>query len=234
MLLETKKYSSKQIAEWMGIKPATFSKYRAAKLEELSIYCRYEEVGKKINVLEVYDAEYSKKKYTNLKRTLDAMRDLWGEGNGKWGFDTDTQVAKKINMEKDKRGIEVKESTLRVYTGKNRRECTNWEWRLAKVKYDEETGIKYYYDFTDEERKKKSEIWKELFQGKKVERIEEQRALIKEAYNKGEATKEEYTDRCLTIDSEMSCVWEEYKLRVAEMCGYNIERCAVILEEKAW
>ena len=60
------------------------------------------------------------------------------------------------------------------------------------------------------------------------------RKASKEAYNKGEATKEEYTDRCLTIDSEMSCVWEEYKLRVAEMCGYNIERCAVILEEKAW
>lgn len=234
MLLEVKKYSSKEIAEWMGISPHHFYKYRASKLEELCIYCKYEEVGKKINVLEVYDAEYNKKKYANLKRTLDAMRDLWGSGDNKWGLDRDTEVAKKINMQKEERDITVKETTLRVYVGKNRREHTNWEWKLAKYVVDPLTGIKTYYDFTDEEKKKKSTIWKDLFIGKDVEWVNEQRTLNKEAYEKGEVTKEEYADRSLFIEERLMSIWEEYKRRVADMCGCSVERCACIKEEKAW
>ena len=38
---------SKEIAEWFRITPSTFFNNKAKKLEELQVYCKFEDLGKK-------------------------------------------------------------------------------------------------------------------------------------------------------------------------------------------
>ena len=103
--------TQKEIAEWMGIQPKTFSHNKQKKLEDLHNFCNYELTkGGKINILEVFDPVYAKSSVRNRKEVARGFNDLWC-----WeGIDTCTRVGQAISRSKEYK-IEAKESTIITY-----------------------------------------------------------------------------------------------------------------------
>ena len=118
--LTTGKKSNKQIAEWMGIRPQTFSNSKDVYLEKLKRYADYIITDKgKIEILEV------KEPYYDSGRATDRVRELIPVYWNKSHYDTSTNVGHKI-----KKGEEINnpngpvaklsEGTIVVYTCKER------------------------------------------------------------------------------------------------------------------
>lgn len=69
MKLESKKYTSQEMAKWFGISYQTYRKVKRKKLEELKDYCEYEEIYGGIIVKQIFIAEYNK----NLRKHFDSI-----------------------------------------------------------------------------------------------------------------------------------------------------------------
>ena len=64
--LKLGKVTSKELAEWFGIKPSSFANMKAKKLEELKKYADFEIKNRSIYIKEIYISEYIKMKHFDL------------------------------------------------------------------------------------------------------------------------------------------------------------------------
>ena len=72
--LKLGKVTSKELAEWFGIKPSSFANMKAKKLEELKNYADFEIKNRSIYIKEIYISEYARMKHFDLvKDSLDKM-----------------------------------------------------------------------------------------------------------------------------------------------------------------
>lgn len=108
-------YNNKEIAQWFGIKPNSFTNSKEAKLKELSLFADFELRGnkqKKIYIKEVYEPVYNKKGNINQKIVETKLEEYWSQ-NGK-GLDTCKRVAGE--MYKDKLLPSLSYKTMINYT----------------------------------------------------------------------------------------------------------------------
>ena len=89
-------YTGKQIAQWFGIHPATFSRERDKFLNVLKNFASYEEVGKRIKIIKVYGSNvYDKNWNTNYGRIRDKIPEVWNAS----GLDSSKRVSQEIQHE---------------------------------------------------------------------------------------------------------------------------------------
>ena len=114
--LKLGKVTSKELAEWFGIKPSSFANMKAKKLEELKKYADFEIKNHSIYIKEIYISEYAKMKHFDLVK--DSLIELWCPNN----LDTCKNVTKKLTKKYDKEELPLKESSLYNYTRASRDE----------------------------------------------------------------------------------------------------------------
>lgn len=120
--LKVGKISNQELAEWFGIKPASFSKNKATKLEELKLFADYEidEKTNKIIITKVISPIYQKlgsKTYQKVKEKVDEIWDITG-------LDTCSRVGSRIHeiLVNEDANFNKAESTVEIYTRKGRNE----------------------------------------------------------------------------------------------------------------
>lgn len=184
-----------ELAEWFGVKPNTISNTRAKKLKELEEYAIFEDLGRKgVNIIEIKTPVYTKSKA--YKIVAEEFDKSWGTNGVK--LDTCVHASQKIYTKRHK-DLDVKENTLKTYTGNYKREqygaaySKNGAYRGIKghceiklCKFDGEN----YIPFTPAEEKIKKEIYRKYFQ-EAAEQMEELHKM-KSAVKEGEVTKEAY------------------------------------------
>ena len=75
MILEVKKYKNKEIADWFGITKESFSRSRDKKLQELSLYCDWVDLGRQgIKITAVRVPEYLGKAKKIVEDTMGTIR----------------------------------------------------------------------------------------------------------------------------------------------------------------
>ena len=94
--LKLGKVTSKELAEWFGIKPSSFANMKAKKLEELKKYADFEIKNRSIYIKEIYISEYIKMKHFDLVK--DSLVELWCPNN----LDTCKNVTKKLTKKYNK------------------------------------------------------------------------------------------------------------------------------------
>lgn len=108
--------TNKELAEWFGIKEGTLKNQKKQRLEKLKEYAKFEEIKGKVNIIEIYSAEY-KKKLSNYKFIKQKTQELWDKS----GLDMCTFVAQKIK-EKYADKINTTDATLYNYVCKAKSE----------------------------------------------------------------------------------------------------------------
>lgn len=192
--LELKIYTSKELAEWFGISPASFYKYREKKLEELKAFADFKQVGnkqKKIQITYIYEPVYSKQGSANFKRIKDQVDEVWDAS----GLDTCKRVSEKI-MEKNNYALAIKDSTVYNYTLKSRNILygkpfdgiggTLGSCRYSWVKEDKNGDLR---ELTQEEQDIKDKLIKKYYGD-----ATEKQILVQGMIEAGEITKEEAWD----------------------------------------
>lgn len=118
--LTSGKKTYKQIAEWMGITPVTFSKYKQKYLEELNNFAKYHLEGKRVIIQEVIDPIYSKQKGKQYEKIKAKINETWDTS----GLDTCVRVGKEIynSLSYTDKDFHLKDTTVVKYTRKGRTE----------------------------------------------------------------------------------------------------------------
>lgn len=192
--LELRLYTSKELAEWFGISPASFYKYREKKLEELKAFADFEQVGnkqKKIKITYIYEPVYSKQGSANFNKIKDQVDKVWDAS----GLDTCKRVSEKI-MEKNNYALAIKDSTVYNYTLKSRNILygkpfdgvggTLGSCRYSWVKEEEDGSLR---ELTSEEQEIKDKLIKKYYGD-----ATEKQILVQGMIEAGEITKEEAWD----------------------------------------
>ena len=192
--LELRLYTSKELAEWFGISPTSFYKYREKKLEELKAFADFEQVGnkqKKIKITYIYEPVYSKQGSANFKKIKDQVDEVWDAS----GLDTCKRVSEKI-MEKNNYALAIKDSTVYNYTLKSRNILygkpfdgvggTLGSCRYSWVKEEEDGSLR---ELTQEEQNIKEKLIKKYYGD-----ATEKQILVQGMIEAGEITKEEAWD----------------------------------------
>lgn len=191
--LEVKVYSSKELAQWFGISPTSFYKYREKKLEELRAFADFEQVGnkqKKIKIICVYEPVYCKQGSNNFRKIKDQVDEVWDDS----GLDTCKRVSEKI-MEKEKYALAIKDSTVYNYTLRSRNDLYGKPFdqnggSLGKCRYlwcKEENGE--LKELTPEEEQIKQKLMKKYFGDATQKQV-----LVQGMVEAGEIKKEEAWD----------------------------------------
>lgn len=192
VILKKGAYTGAQLAEWFGIKPASFRATKAKKLKELEVFAKFHEEGSNIIIDEVMIPVFSKRS----ERTYEAIKDNFDSSWNKSGLDSCSRVALEIGDKIENiEGVHPTESTTYEYTRKVRNELygkpfieggslgrCSYEW-CKKIG----EGIDAMYEhFTPEEVKIKDEIIKKHFGN-----TTEKQLLVKGMVESGEVTEAE-------------------------------------------
>lgn len=170
--LQLGKISTKDLASWFGIGYQSFRNSKEQKLEELRLYCDFDEVYGGVFVKEIYD--YSNITYTKEgKKNYDIVKSSFDEEWSASGIDTCSNVAIKI-YDKHKNELTIGDNTTYNYVIKARNELYGrpfmnlgelgscvYIW--CRKEYDEENNVVVYTEFTDEEQKIKKELMQKYF-----------------------------------------------------------------------
>ena len=192
MILEQNKiYNGKQLAEWFGINPSTFSRDRASYLKELKNFVAYEEIGKRIKVLEVYTPEYDKDWNSNYGKVRRKVPEVWNAN----GLDSSKRVSQEIQHQLM---LPIKEGTVYQYTLKSRNELYGKPFgepgELGRCVYTwcKKIGDGYDADIvplTPEEEEIKQNLILKYFGN-----VSEKQVIVKAMVESGEISKDEAWD----------------------------------------
>ena len=199
---------SKELADWFQISASTYYNQKSKKLKELEQYCKFEDLGKKgVNILEIYNAYYQTKARQKVKQIFD---ELFKEGElVEWGqddnsIDTATHFANKILKKYGDCGVKFNTLVTYVRQEKKARYGKNSTRKNVQIP-GTEGSAKYvfcklltdgsYVDFTEEEKKIKRELYKQLNVDDNEEELEDFQA-IRESYQKQEISENEYIEYC--------------------------------------
>ena len=120
MELIEKIYSSKELAEWFGISPKTFSNKRKKYLNNLKYFADFEDLGgqKGILIKQVLNPIYSKKGSIAYQIIKDNFHKAWHSS----GYDTAARVGSQIWKENEELQQLISEATAKQYVLKARTE----------------------------------------------------------------------------------------------------------------
>ena len=120
MELIEKIYSSKELAEWFGISPKTFSNKRKKYLNNLKYFADFEDLGgqKGILIKQVLNPIYSKKGSRAYQIIKDNFHKAWHSS----GYDTAARVGSQIWKENEELQQLISEATAKQYVLKARTE----------------------------------------------------------------------------------------------------------------
>jgi len=192
MILEKNNiYNNKQLAEWFGINPSTLSRNRQEYLEILKDFVSYEEVGKRIKVLEVYIPEYDKHWNSNYGKVRNKVPEVWNAN----GLDSSARVSQEIQHQLM---LPLTEGTVYQYTLRSRNELYGRPFgqpgELGRCTYiwckkvgDGRTA--QIIPLTPEEEEIKQKLIQKYFGN-----VSEKQIIVKAMVESGEITKEEAWD----------------------------------------
>ena len=192
MILEQGKiYNNKEIAQWFGINPATLSRHRDKYFTILNNFVRYVEVGKRIEILEVYTPEYDKHWNSNYGKVRDKIPEVWNAS----GLDSSMRVSQEIQHQLM---LPITQGTVYQYTLKGRNELYGKPFgepgELGRCTY---TWCKKIGDgwtaeivpLTPEEEEIKQNLIRKYFGD-----VSEKQVIVKAMVESGEISKEEAWD----------------------------------------
>lgn len=192
MRLEKNKiYNTKEIAEWFDINPATLSRHRDERLEELSHFADFECIGKRIKIIEVYCDTYDKHwndTYGKIKRKIP---EVWDESL----LDSSKRVSLAIQNELM---LPITERTAYKYTLQGRNELYGKPYgepgELGRCIYtwckkEGEGANAHLVYLTEEEQEIKQKLISKYFGD-----VSEKQVIVKAMVETGEISKEEAWD----------------------------------------
>lgn len=231
LLQENIVYTMKELAEWFGIKPASFSNRKQNRLKELSSYCDFEDRGRKgIYIKKVYIAEYGGKARKIIERDF---KEAWKDNPNT------IKNASDYICKKNKKILTVNNNTMYQYTCAVKRDwygiAGSTGGRKGRCKWvycviDKENKTCRY--LTKEEEKIKKEMLKIFFKDKE-ERAEEVKKLQK-SRQLGEINDKEYIEKSEEIlGIAEGGEWDKFNQQFMETIGCYCD-FALELEETAF
>ena len=225
------KIKTKELADWFGISYGTFRVEKQQKLDELKLYCNFEEVYGGVNVIEIYDInniEYikdNKKNYEIIKSSFD---EEWNVD----GIDTCSNVAFKI-YDKHKNELTIADTTAYNYTLKVRKELFGipfldagvlgsciYLWCKKEIAPD---GTLIYTQFTDEEDQIRKDLMKKHFSTDVEKEI-----FIAEMVQAGEITKEQAYDALCEMKNLNKAGYTGFLKALKEAIGTDVSKATFL------
>ena len=231
-LEEGKIYRIKELAEWKGISPTTFSNSKKKHLKELEAYCNFEDLGRKgIRILDVKWPIFLGKAKTIVENDF---MEAWQDNPNS------LKNAAHYIYKKNEPILTVKEQTVYQYTCNVKREwfgipkkCRgvkgHCNWVYAVV--DKENG-KFRY-LTEEEQEIKNKMIKEFFCDTITPRQLEEVKGLQESFKLGEITSEEYIQLSEETMHTTEADWAEFDAKFMTAIGENCNFALELIEE-AW
>lgn len=191
MELIEKIYSSKELAEWFGISPKTFSNKRKKYLNNLKYFADFEDLGgqKGILIKQVLNPIYSKKGSRAYQIIKDNFHKAWHSS----GYDTAARVGSQIWKENEELQQLISEATAKQYVLKARTEFygkvydrdSYGELGICKPVYIARNSWDEAILLTDEQIATINKIRREIYD-------DEQAPMLDEALIHHEISEEEY------------------------------------------
>lgn len=163
--------TTKELADWFGISYGTFRNNKAQRLDELKLYCEYEEIYGGVNITKILDTahlEYTPASKKNYELIKTAFTEEWSSN----GIDTCSNVAIKI-YDKHKNELTIQDTTTYNYALKSRTELFGipfvsigslgsciYLWCKKEVAQD---GTIIYTQFNDEEEQIRKDLMRKFF-----------------------------------------------------------------------
>lgn len=193
MELHLGRMSNKDLAEWFGIKPNSFTQHKRKKLEELKNFCFFEEVYGGVNIVAIINPTYIKNSqqirevyeqgFEELKQPIDTVSHINNQIYEKYYDKLPTLSSAASGY---RYAIEVRNANYGVpFKGNGSKGCCYYLW----CKMEEKDGKQFYIQFTEEEDRIKQDLLKKHFGTN-----EEKDLLIAEMVSNGEISKEDAYD----------------------------------------
>lgn len=233
--LKIGKISSKELADWFGISYGTYRNNKEQKLEELKLYCEFQEIYGGINISKIIDEkhlEYTKASKQNYEIIKSAFTEEWSKD----GIDTCSNVAIKI-YDKHSNELTITDTTTYNYTIKARNELFGIPWigvgslgsciyLWCKKEYDNNGAI-IYTQFTDEEDKIRKDLMKKYFSTDIEKEI-----FIAEMVEAGEITKEEAYDALCEMKNLHKAGFLGFLKALKAAVGCDVSKATLIRKEE--
>ena len=220
--------TNSELAEWFGVKPASFRNHKPKKLEELKKYADFELKGTRIYIKEIYGSKVYIK-----RQDYSIVKEEFTQVYNKSKIDTASNVSKKI-YNKRKNDLTIKESTTYEYTREARNELYGkpfvgkgklgtcryiWVKKLDEGKYER---------FNDEEEAMYKKLLLKYFKN-----TDSKAMFVKDMIKRGEVTKEEAWDVYDEI-ANLEFGFMNFKAEMEEAIGYPIVRVTEIENQINW
>jgi hypothetical protein len=193
MELHLGRMSNKDLAEWFGIKPNSFTQHKRKKLEELKNFCFFEEVYGGVNITGIIKEVYNKKDsqirqiyeqgFEELRQPIDTVSNINEKIYEKYYDKLPTLSSAESGYHY---AIEVRNANYGVpFKGHGKKGNCYYLW----CKVEQHDNEFYFIQFNEEEEKIKQKLLQKHFGGK-----EEKDLLIAEMVACGEISKEDAYD----------------------------------------
>ena len=217
--------TNSELAEWFGVKPASFRNHKPKKLEELKKYADFELKGTRIYIKEIYGSKVYIK-----RQDYSIVKEEFTQVYNKSKIDTASNVSKKI-YNKRKNDLTIKESTTYEYTREARNELYGkpfigkgklgtcryiWVKKLDEGKYER---------FNDEEEAMYKKLLLKYFKN-----TDSKAMFVKDMIKRGEVTKEEAWDVYDEI-ANLEFGFMNFKAEMEEFVGCTIVRATEIEDQ---
>ena len=220
--------TNSELAEWFGVKPASFRNHKPKKLEELKKYADFELKGTRIYIKKIYGSKVYIK-----RQDYSIVREEFTQVYNKSKIDTASNVSKKIyNKRKD--DLTIKESTTYEYTKAARNELYGkpfvgcGEKGVCRYIWAKQIGEGQYERFNDTEQAIYKRLLVKYFKG-----ADEKTIFVRDMIKRGEITEEEawgvYEDMMNLEQGFMN-----FKIEMEEAIGYPIVRVTEIENQINW
>lgn len=230
--LKLGKMSTKEIAEWFGIKESSYRKNKNRKLEELATHADYREIYGGVIIDNIKIPVYQKQSIKNKAKLEEVFLQEWDNEEHN-NLNTCANVARKIC---DKYGTELSGwelGTINEYARQIRKRdfgipcfedgalgSCNYLWAKA-IPAKGQPGIYICEKLTEEENKIKDELLKKYFSTKNAGDIEK-KIIIDEMVKSGEITKDMAYDLYKNVDGLNEIKFQQYLLDLKRLIGYKV------------
>lgn len=235
MKLHLGKMKTKELAQWFSISDQSFRNSKKRKLEELKLYCDFEEVYGGVYVKEIYDEENGLEYVKGNSKSYELVKSSFSEEWNSDGIDTCSNVAIKI-IDKHKNELSIADSTTYNYVLRARNELYGvpfislgelgscvYLWCKKEMLDD---GTIVYTQFSDEEDKIRKDLMKKMFSTDVDKEV-----FIAEMVQQGEITKEEAYDKLCELKNLNKAGYTGFLKALKEAIGSDVSKATLLYKE---
>ena len=228
------KIKTKDLADWFGISYGSFRVVKQQKLDELKLYCDFEEIYGGINITKIYDmnnVEYIKEG----KKNYDIIRSAFDEEWDKNGIDTCSNVAYKV-YDKHKNELTIADTTTYNYIRKARNELYGIPFLDAGSagsciylwckKEKTANGTIVFTQFNDEEEKIRKDLMKKHFSTDIEKEI-----FIAEMVEAGEISKAQAYDALCEMKNLNKAGYTGFLKALKEAIGCDVSKATLLIRD---